>query len=170
MMMHHDISLTQPFGSTGSERHSTVVNTDKPPVARRMHRECDFFGEIEAGFGWTVCQDDKLVRLSNCLSRPIGGPLVGQINDQVVLALERIQPIYDSYVVKFEIRKALFQICACEKTTFSQACKGHSEAMKEFGRNAAVSSGNDGYGARRRDPGATCYTGGGVGKPLCEAR
>jgi hypothetical protein len=81
MMVHRDISLTQPFGSAGSERHSTIVNTHKPPVARRMHRECDFLSGIKAAGSWTIRQEDKLVRLSNCLPRPIGGLRVCQIND-----------------------------------------------------------------------------------------
>jgi hypothetical protein len=41
--------------------------------------------------------------------------------------------------------------------------------VKEFGWNAAISSCNDGDGPRRRDAGAACYTGGGVGNPSCEA-
>ncbi len=50
-----------------------------------------------------------------------------------------------------------------EKKAFSQASKDGSKAVKEFGGNAAISSCNDGDGPRRRDTGATCYTGGGVG-------
>ena len=41
--------------------------------------------------------------------------------------------------------------------------------VKEFGWNAAVASCNDGDGPRRRDPGAACYTSGGVGNPSREA-
>jgi hypothetical protein len=69
MMVHRDISLTQPFGSTGSERHSMIVDTHQPSVAHRVDRECDFLGGIKAAGGGTVRQKDKLVRLSNCLPR-----------------------------------------------------------------------------------------------------
>jgi hypothetical protein len=46
MMVHRDISPTQPIARTSSDRHPTIVNTDQSPVARRVDREPDFLDGI----------------------------------------------------------------------------------------------------------------------------
>jgi hypothetical protein len=58
-----------------------IVNTHKPPAACGVGREPDFLDRTKAGSRRPVRQKYKFVRLSNYLSRPIGGLRARQIKD-----------------------------------------------------------------------------------------
>src|SRR5262249_18020057 len=149
VMMHCDVAFTQPFGGAGGKRYATTVNSHKSAVIRRVDREPDFLGGIEAARSRTIPQEQKLVRLSNCLASPIRGPLVHKIKDQIILAFDRIQPVYDRGMIKLQMWKAPLDIHGCKKETFSRLRKGGSQTVKKFGQNAILSGWNDGYCPRR---------------------
>ncbi len=169
MVVHHGVSLAQPVGRPGRERHPTVVNTHEPAAAGGVEREPDFFDRIGTPGGSTVRQEDELVRLSNRLPGPIGGLLVRQIDNQIIFAFDDIQPIHDGRVVKLQVREPVSEIAGCEKQAFARTCEGGAQAVKKCARNLAMSGCNDGDGARCRDTGAAGHAGGGVGEPLRQA-
>ena len=164
-MAHGDVALAQPFGSAARIRHPAIVNPHQPAAVCRVDRQCDGLDPIQAGRGGAICDQDDLIRLPNCRSRPVGKFLIRQIDDQLVFAFDRIQPIENGRVVQPQIRKPRFEVGVAEKKTSSRTCKSAAQTIKERGRNAAMPRRDDRDRARRRDAGAAGDAGGGFGKP-----
>ena len=169
VMAHRDVALAQPLGGAGRIRHATIVNAHEPAAACGVDGERDVLDPIQTG-SRPIRHDDKLIRLSDGSARPVGQLLVREVDDQLVFAFDRIQPIEDGRVVQLQIWKALFDLRLVEEKAGSRSCKGAAQAMKERGWNAAVPSRDDRDRARRRDAAAAGNAGGGLGKPSRHGR
>ena len=149
MVVHGDVAFAQPCAGTCCEWHPLLVQSHQPPAAGRMGRERDFLDGIEPAGAAAMCHEHKLVRLPDCLSGPVAGSVVRKIDDELVFALDRIQPVHDRRVAELEMGKALLDVCLGKEQTFSQRRKGGLEAVKESRRNTAVSGRDDGYASVR---------------------
>jgi hypothetical protein len=72
MMVHGNISLTQPVVRAVRERHSMIVNAHESPAACRVNCEPHFLNWIQAVGSLSVRDENKLVRLAYSFLCPLG--------------------------------------------------------------------------------------------------
>ena len=95
MVVHIHRPACQPCRRPGRGALAMFVNDNKAPMGEPMSAEGQFFHGIECGDGRSGNGDDDLVGLADRLLCPGGQAVVGDIDDEIVIVLDRVQPIRD---------------------------------------------------------------------------
>ena len=150
VVVHPHVVSIEPGSGAINPAGALLVQANQSSPRRRMRLDCKRLERFEVIGRCAGYHKQELVGLPDRLACPVAQGVVGEVCDQFVFVLDRIEPAGDCRIVRCLAGKMALQVVAGEQAS-PAATPDHSvEAIEERLRDRLITARDDRDGARSR--------------------